>query len=491
VTVRTRYAPSPTGDPHVGNLRTALFSWALARANGGQFVLRIEDTDRKRLVPSSLEAIYWSLRWLGLEWDEGPDRGGPYGPYVQSQKLDRYRQAAEDLIARGRAYRCFCTPERLDRIRAEQAARGQPPGYDGHCRSIPPAEAAERGRAEPHVVRFRMKDEGVTVIDDPVRGQITFENALQDDFVALKSDGFPTYHFGVVIDDHDMEITHALRGDEWISSAPKHVQLYEALDWPSPLYVHLPLILGPDRKKLSKRTGDTALREYADHGYLPDAMVNFLALLGWSLDDKTTIIPPETLARSFSLERVVPNPAVFDIAKLDFLNGHYIRELPEDRWLDLVAEWCDRGLPASVPRPVDREVIAGAAPLLKERVTRLEEVPGLVEFLFGFEAPEYPPEALSERLGGDREAALRVLDEALLALDAVPESRWQRDDVEAAVRGLEERLGMKLRKFVPALYVAEMGRARGIPLFDSLVLLGRERALQRLRTARARLEHQR
>ncbi len=487
--VRTRYAPSPTGDPTIGNIRTALFTWALARANGGTFLLRIEDTDRKRLVETSVQAIYDSLRWLGLEWDEGPGVDGIHAPYFQSQRLPLYEKTAETLIAKGRAYRCFCTAERLDRLRAEQAARKQPPGYDGLCRELEPEASLRRARAAPFVVRFKMNRDGVTVLDDLIRGPVTFENALQDDFVMLKSDGYPTYHLAVVVDDTEMEITHAVRGDEWISSAPKHLQLYEALGWTPTRFAHLPLILGPDKKKLSKRMGDTAILDYRDKGYLPEAMINFLAFLGWSLDDKTSLITIEELAERFSVERVVPNPAVFDIERLDFLNGHYIREMDETRWLTTVADWCDRRLPRSVRRPVDRGVISAVAPLLRERVKRLDQIAPLVEFLFGFEAPEHTAVELADRLAGDYALALAVVDAALLALDPVPEERWEREPIEAAVRGMEAAVSMKLGKFVSVLYVAEMGRGQGIPLFDSLAILGRERSLHRLRTARARLEH--
>jgi glutamyl-tRNA synthetase len=484
--VRTRYAPSPTGDPHVGNIRSALFSWAFARARGGTFLLRIEDTDRNRLIETSTGAIMESLRWLGLDWDEGPEVGGPHAPYFQSQRLPLYRKAAETLIERGRAYRCFCTPERLDQMRAAQAAAKQPPGYDGTCRNLSRDVSDARAKREPFTVRFAMRKEGQTVLEDFVRGQVVFENALQDDFVMLKSDGYPTYHLGVVVDDTEMEISHAIRGDEWISSAPKHIQLYEALGWEPPVWAHLPLILGPDHKKLSKRSGDTALLDYRTNGYLPEALINFLAFLGWSLDDHTSIISIDDLRRSFDLGRVVANPAIFDIERLNFLNGHYIREMPEQHWIEAVAEWCEKGLPASVKRPIDRGIVEKVAPLLRERVARLDEIAPLVEFLFGYDAPEYATSLLTERIG-DTAAAVAVLDTALTHLDAIPEANWDVEHIESALRGLEEALAMKLRKITPVLYVAEMGRSQGIPLFDSLVLLGRERALQRIRTARLRL----
>jgi glutamyl-tRNA synthetase len=488
--VRTRYAPSPTGDPHIGNIRSALFSWAYARAQGGQFLLRIEDTDRNRLVETSVQAIMDSLRWLGIDWDEGPEVGGPHEPYFQSKRLPLYQKSALTLIAQGRAYRCFCTAERLDAMRAAQAAAKKPPGYDGLCRDVPLADSERRAAAERFVVRFKMKREGTTTLHDMIRGDVVFENALQDDFVMLKSDGYPTYHLGVVVDDTEMEITHAIRGDEWISSAPKHIQLYEALGWDAPVWAHLPLILGPDHKKLSKRSGDTAVLDYVTNGYLPEAMINFLSLLGWSLDDHTNIISVDELKEHFDLSRVVPNPAVFDIDRLNFLNGHYIRQMSAERWIETITDWCSRHLPPSVPRPIDAELVARVAPLLAERVARLDEIAPLVEFLFGFEAPEYAPELLAERLGGESEAALKVVDAALLALDAVPAVGWDKEHIESAIRGMEEPVGAKLRKFVSVLYVAEMGRAQGIPLFDSMAILGRERTLARLRTARSHLGHQ-
>jgi len=486
-TVRTRYAPSPTGAPHVGNIRTALFSWLLARSQGGAFIVRIEDTDRARFVPGSVEAILESLRWLGLDWDEGPEVGGPYGPYVQSERLPYYHEVTSRLLAEGVAYRCFCSPERLEQLRAEQQRRKVPPGYDGRCRALSREEAERRAEEEPHVVRFRMPDEGVTILRDAIRGEVVFENALQDDFVILKSDGFPTYHLAAIADDIAMRITHVVRGEEWLSSAPKHIRLYEALGAPQPVWAHLPVILGTDRKKLSKRSGDTSVLEYRDKGYLPEAMINFLALLGWSLDDKTTIIDRNTLIRHFSLERVGANPAIFDLERLNYLNGHYIRALPPGRWEELVAEWCDRDLPPDVPRPVDRGLVSKVAPLLQERVTVLSDIPELLAFLFQREPLEYDAELLVARVAGDRDLAARVLEEALQALGAIPAAEWRRELVEPAIRGLEGRLGLKLRKFVSVLYVAVMGRPQGIPLFDSIEILGRERTLRRLQDALERL----
>jgi glutamyl-tRNA synthetase len=479
--VRTRYAPSPTGDPHIGNIRAALFSWAYARANSGQFLLRIEDTDRNRLQETSLQAIMDSLHWLGIDWDEGPVVGGPHEPYFQSQRLSLYQHAAKRLIEEGKAYRCFCTAERLDQMRKAQQAARQPPGYDGLCRSIPADESERRAEAEPFTVRFKMKREGQTVLHDLIRGDVVFENALQDDFVALKSDGYPTYHLAVVVDDTEMEISHAIRGDEWISSAPKHIQLYEALGYEPPVWAHLPLILGPDHKKLSKRSGDTAVLDYATNGYLPEAMVNFLAFLGWSLDDHTSLVTVDDLKQHFDLVRVVPNPAVFDIERLDFLNGHYIREMDEDRWEATIAEWCGRP-------SIDPDLVAAISPLLRERIRRLDEIGPMTAFLFGDDAPDYPPALLAEKLGQDPTLARRVIQAALPALTAIEPANWDKDTIEAAIRGLEGALALKLRKFVPALYVAIEGSPQGLPLFDSMVILGRPRSLHRLETALATLE---
>ncbi|MGH2632559.1 MAG: glutamate--tRNA ligase, partial [Tepidiformaceae bacterium] len=444
--VRTRYAPSPTGDPHIGNIRAALFSWAFARAHGGQFLLRIEDTDQARLVETSVPAIMESLAWLGIDWDEGPGVGGPHAPYYQSQRLPLYQKTALALIEREQAYRCFCTAERLDQMRKAQAEAHRPPGYDGLCRDIPAAESERRAKHERFVVRFKMKREGQTVLHDLVRGDIVFENALQDDFVALKSDGFPTYHLGVVVDDTEMQITHTIRGDEWISSAPKHIQLYEALGWDAPVWVHLPLILGADKKKLSKRSGDVSTLDYRRQGYLAEAMVNFLALLGWSLDDHTSIVTIQDLKQHFDFSRVVPNPAIFDIDRLNFLNGHYIRAMGDERWLETVADWCDRELPQSVSRPLDPALLFAAAPLLRERVARLDDVAPMTAFLFGDEPMDYEPGLLAEKLGGDAALAVRVLDVALEKLDPVTAAKWDKERIEAAIRAMEEPLAIKLRK---------------------------------------------
>ena len=321
MSVRVRYGPSPTGEPHVGNIRTALFDWLLARRFGGQFIVRIEDTDQSRAVEGTEQLILDALTWLGLDWDEGPDVGGPFGPYRQSERLPLYVEAANRLLDEGKAYRCVCTSERLDALRKSQQKAKLPPGYDRRCRELGLPDN------QPHVVRLAMPLEGDTVVSDYLRGDVSFQNSLLDDHVLLKRDGFPTYHLASVVDDHHMQITHVIRGDEWLSSAPRHVQTYAALGWDEPVWVHLPIIRGPDKGKLSKRHGATSVREYADKGFLPEALLNFLALLGWSRDETTTIMSRDEIVESFDLDGLGLASAMFDIERLSEMNARYIRDL--------------------------------------------------------------------------------------------------------------------------------------------------------------------
>ncbi len=354
IPVRTRYAPSPTGFPHIGNYRTALFEWLAARHTGGKFVLRVEDTDRKRLVPGSIEAIQEGLKWLGLEWDEGPDVGGPYGPYTQSERLDLYRENGEQLIQQGDAYRCYCTEERLAQMRADQEARHQPTGYDRRCRYLTPEQrAANEAEGLPSVVRFAAPIEGTTTYHDFLRGDITFDNSTIDDMILLKSDGYPTYNFANIIDDHLMDITHVIRGEEYISSAPRYAQVYRAFGWEEPTVIHVPLVLGPDRSKLAKRHGAVPLLDYRDKGYLPEAICNFLLLLGWSYDDKKEFFTREEMIEAFDDRRIGTSPAIFDVTRLDWFNGHYIRALAPERLTELALPFLLQGLPEDVAATVD------------------------------------------------------------------------------------------------------------------------------------------
>ena len=329
--VRVRYAPSPTGLPHVGNVRTALFNWLFARRSNGAFIVRVEDTDQNRLVRDAVDGILESLRWLDLDWDEGPEVGGPYGPYMQSERLPIYQEAAQDLIRRGHAFYCICSPERLQELRSQQTKERKNPGYDGKCLSLTDRELrAYRDAGNVPVVRFKMVRDDTITVDDIVRGRVGWNSNLVDDFVILKSDGFPTYHLANVLDDHHMKISHVLRAEEWLSSTPRHLALYRALGLEPPLFGHLPMILGPDRSKLSKRHGATSLLEYRDMGYLPETLTNFMALLGWSLDDRTEILDRPALVEVFSLDRVVKSGAIFNIDKLEWMNGIYIRSLAFD-----------------------------------------------------------------------------------------------------------------------------------------------------------------
>ncbi|NOX37184.1 MAG: glutamate--tRNA ligase [Calditrichaeota bacterium] len=393
-TVRVRFAPSPTGYLHVGGLRTALYNFLFARHHQGVLVLRIEDTDRSRYVPGAVENLIKTLKWTGITYDEGPDIGGPFGPYVQSQRIELYREHARKLVEMGRAYYCFCTPERLEKMRQEQIARKQPPKYDGTCRRLSPEDVAQKLKEGiPHVIRLKMPLEGETSFEDIIRGTVTFQNALIDDQVLLKSDGYPTYHLANVVDDHYMKITHVIRGEEWLPSVPKHLQIYDAFGWEVPKMAHLPLLLNPDRSKLSKRQGDVAVEDYMAKGYLPEALVNFVALLGWNPGTEQEIFSMDELIAQFSLERVNKAGAVFDIQKLNWMNGVYIRKLPEDRLVEFLTPFLERGgydvsdkartrkIILAVYKSIDKgEDIVEAARIFFQETVEIEE-PEAREFL--------------------------------------------------------------------------------------------------------------
>jgi glutamyl-tRNA synthetase len=480
MTVRVRFAPSPTGIPHVGNIRTALFNWLFARHEGGSFLLRVEDTDQARLVTEALDAILESLRWLGLNWDEGPEAGGPYGPYFQSQRLEHYHRAADELIAKDAAYKCYCSPERLDQVRAEQQRRKEPPRYDRRCRFLSEAECAqEEAKGTTPVVRFKTPLDGVTEFDDVVRGHVAFENATLDDFVLLKSDGFPTYHLANVVDDHMMEITHVLRAEEWLPSTPRHLLLYAALGFAPPTFAHLPMILGPDRAKLSKRHGAVSLLEYKRQGYLPEAMFNFLGLLGWSLDDHTEIISRDEFIRHFSLDRIVKNPAIFDVEKLTWMNGVYLRQLPPGRVAELLTERLEEDLPSDVPRSLDRDYVLRIVPLIQERIKRLDEAVSLTAFFFVEGPLDYSTATLlGKGFAAKPDEARHALEAAITGLSNL--ERWEHDALEGVLRPLAEELGLKAGDLFMLLRVAVTGQTATPPLFETMEVLGRDRCLARL-----------
>jgi glutamyl-tRNA synthetase len=499
MTVRVRFAPSPTGKLHVGSVRTVLFGWLFARKMGGQFVLRIEDTDQARYQPEAIPSIVDGLRWLGLDWDEGPSLeelqrfgvphaekyavGGPYGPYVQSERLDQYRQVAAELIERGLAYRCNCSPERLERVREEQRARKLPIGYDRHCRDLPPGAVSAD---EPHVVRLKVPLTGQTIVRDAIRGDIVFDNATQDDQVLLKSDGFPTYHLAVVVDDHTMQITHVTRGDEWIPSSPKRVLIFHALGWEPPLYCHLPLVNGTDGHKLSKRHGSTSVDQFRAQGYLPEAMLNFLAFLGWAPGegDEREIFGREELIQRFDLFRVNTAPAVFSYDKLDWMNGVYIRDLSPDELLErLLPVWQAAGL---VDDPCSAEMRARLRiliPLVQERLKRLTEVVELTRPLF--QEIETPP---VEMLVGKKmtpQESLEALRRARAFLASV--DPFEAGAMEQPLRDLAEELGVKAGALFGILRWATTNQPVSPPLFGSFEFMGRGRVLARLDAAEAAL----
>jgi len=469
--VRVRFAPSPTGYPHLGNIRTALFNWVFARHNNGIFILRIEDTDVARRVEGATEVILESLRWLGLNWDEGP--------YFQSQRLELYGEAADTLLKQGLAYRCYCSPKRLESMRQEQMKRKQPPGYDRHCRNLTQKECAEQEASGViPVVRFKSPTEGQTSFDDLLRGQIVFENSTLDDFVLLKSDGYPTYHLANIVDDHLMEISHVLRADEWLSSTPRHVLLYQALGWQPPQFAHLPMILGPDRSKLSKRHGATAITEYREQGYLPEAMFNFLALLGWSLDDKTELLTKDEIVKNFSLERISRTAAVFNKDKLEWMNGVYIRSLSIEEFCRRAMPFLEKCLPAEVERPLDTAYILRMAPLVQERARRMAEVPSLSDFFF-VDKLEYDSGLLLGKINKvEASKSLKVSVEKMSGL-----KNWDAASLEAIFRPLADELKLKTGVFFGLLRVAVTGRTAAPPLFQTMGVLGKERCLKRLKTA--------
>jgi glutamyl-tRNA synthetase len=462
-TVRVRYAPSPTGALHLGGARTALFNYLFARQKGGQFLLRIEDTDRARLIPGSQAQIEEGLRWLGMTWDETP--------LVQSERKALYQQAAGGLLESGAAYRCFCTPQRLEQMRAEQRARHEPERYDRRCRSIPSDESERRAAAgERFVVRQAMPTQGTTTLQDLVMGTVTFRNETLDDHVLLKSDGFPTYHLAFAVDDHAMRISHIIRGDGWLPSAPKHLLLFQAFNWLPPAFAHLPLVLGPDKKPLAKRHGAKDVLEYRDAGYLPEAVDNFIAFLGWSPGTDQDIFTMEQLIQAFDLSKIQASPAVANLERLDWLNGQFIRRLTPDELASRLA---------SLMPAVSVEALTPLIPLVQERLRSLSEAPDMLRFFF--EDPDtYRPEQLIPK-GRDAAATATALQDAAASLRALTD--WTPASIEAALRAQAERTGWSSRDLFMALRVAVTGRTVTPPLIESISRLRKDTVLNRLERA--------
>jgi glutamyl-tRNA synthetase len=473
-TVRVRFAPSPTGYLHVGGARTALFNWLFARKYNGAFLLRIEDTDRKRYEPEAVGNILESLRWLGLEWDEGPEVGGDYGPYYQSQRLDLYQKYAQQLVDSGHAYRCYCSAERLALMREEQRRRGEPNvGYDRHCRYLTAKQRDEyEAQGVVPVVRLKVPLEGQTSFHDVLHGDTTVDNASLDDLVLLKSDGYPTYHLANVVDDTLMQITHIMRADEWLPSIPKHILLYQAFGWEPSVFAHLPIILSPTGKgKLSKRHGGVAVREFRQEGYLPEAMVNFLALVGWAYDDKTEFFTRQELIEKFSLEGVSKSPAAFSYDKLEWMNGVYVRQLGTDDLAErLLSVLTGAGLPA------DLTTVRRIVPLVQERLKKLADVVEWADFFFVDRITYDPALLVGKKMTVEESlAALRKARETLAALPDFEEAT-----LEEALRALVEELSLKARQLFGIIRMAVTGKKVAPPLFGTLSILGQERTLERL-----------
>ena len=496
--VRVRYAPSPTGRQHIGGIRTALFNYFFARANGGTFILRIEDTDRERSTSEALDDLYSTLEWLGIEYDEGPGKDGGYGPYVQSEREQLYRDKAAELVKAGKAYPCFCSAERLEVLRAEQKSSKKNIGYDRHCRGISPDEAAARIEAgEKHVIRLKVPLEGKTVFNDIILGQTGRKNKdINPDPVILKSDGFPTYHLANVIDDHAMGITHIMRAQEWIPSGPLHVLIYEAFGWEPPIYCHLPMVMGKDGQKLSKRHGSTAVSDFRKKGYLPEALVNFVSLLGWSYDDSREFFSMDDLCRLFSLEKINKSPAVFDYKKLDWFNGQYIRmKDPEELKNLLLPILSADGIISNPPTPQQIEVFNGAFPVIRERLKLLNDVSPMLKFLFTDPGTGNPEEAVPKKM--DAAGAARALGYALDLLEnaAAPPSvddkeackQWD-EQQEALFRETAEAKGMKIGAMLQPLRLAVTASRVSPPLFPAIRLLGLEESIKRIKRLKSTLE---
>ena len=484
--VRVRFAPSPTGKLHIGGARTAIYNWAFARANGGTFILRIDDTDPTRSTDENTQVILRAMRWLGLDWDEGPEVGGDYGPYFQTERLDVYRDAARRLVDEGRAYYCFCTPEKLEADRKAAQERHDPfQGYQRTCRDIDPAEAQRRvDEGEPYTIRIKVpQDRGDVVVHDAVHGDVTFNARELDDFIIFRSDGTPTYNFATVVDDADMGITHILRGDDHLSNTPRQVMVYEALGAPVPVFAHISMILGADGKKLSKRHGATSVEEYRDAGYLSDAFVNYLALLGWALDGETTIVPRDVLASRFSLDHVSKNPATFDPEKLDWVNGQYLQAMDDATFSSevLMPQLVAAGLEADGAPAHDSAWYDLLSSLLKPRTTLAPQVVEKARFLYEGDEVTFDEKSVSKNIA--KEGVSACLEAAREALQAIDADAWRADAIDAALEELPERLGVGKRKVFQAVRVAECGNQVSPPLGASMELLGRDASLARLTRA--------
>ena len=473
--VRVRFAPSPTGYVHVGSLRTALYNYLFARHHQGRFVLRIEDTDQSRYVEGAVENLLETLRWAGLDYDEGPEKGGPYGPYFQSQRKEIYHEHVQQLLDKDAAYPCFCSEETLNAMREEQQKKGLPVMYDGRCRNIPKEEALERMKSEPHVIRLKVPRTGNTMVKDIIRGDVSFENALIDDQILLKSDGFPTYHLANVVDDHLMKISHVIRGEEWLPSTPKHILLYRAFGWQEPQFAHLPLLLNPDRTKLSKRQGDVAVEDYRAKGFLPQALVNFVALLGWNKGDDQEIFSLEELIKYFSLERVNKAGAVFDVHKLEWMNGHYIRSIAENEYLRIGEEWLKKLNLDTGDTQKNRLILQAVRPALN----KFADLPQKTTVFFK-DALEYDEQAKEWLAKPESKEILKIMIEELAQTDELTVESFK-----TLMKTVQKRSGQKGKDLWMPVRAAITGETHGPDLGIVLTVIGKRKVEQFLKQALA------
>jgi glutamyl-tRNA synthetase len=468
-TVRTRIAPSPTGDPHVGTAYIALFNLCFARQHGGQFILRIEDTDQVRSTRESEQQIYDALRWLGIEWDEGPDVGGPHGPYRQSERGEIYKKYSDELVTKGHAFPCFCSAERLDQVRAEQMANKETPRYDGHCMHIAPQDAQQRVAAgEPHVIRMKMPTEGVCKVPDLLRGEVEIPWDRMDMQVLMKTDGLPTYFLANVVDDHLMGITHVLRGEEWLPSAPKLIQLYEYFGWEQPQLVYMPLLRNPDKSKLSKRKNPTSVKFYERMGFLPEAMLNYLGRMGWSMPDEREKFTLAEMIEHFDISRVSLGGPIFDLEKLSWLNGQWLRELPVERFAAEVQKWA-----------LNPEYLMQIAPHVQGRVETFSQIAPLASFFFSGAVPLDAKLFEHKKLSPDQvRQALQLL---LWKLEAL--RQWNKENITAIIQNVAAALDLKLRDLMPLIFPAITGQASSVSVLDAMEILGPDLSRFRMRQA--------
>lgn len=476
-TVRVRFAPSPTGNLHIGGARTALFNWLFARHYGGSFILRIDDTDLARSTEESTRGILSALRWLGIDWDEGPVVGGPYGPYFQSQRLNIYKDMAQQLIDQGKAYYCYCSPEELAQRRKEAMAQGRAPKYDGRCRDLTPQERKKK-EAEgcKPTIRLRIPDSGETIVHDLFRGDVAFANDVLDDFIIIKSNGMPAYNFACVVDDAQMHITHIVRAEEHLSNTPRQIMVYQALGYPLPVFAHVSMILAPDRSKLSKRHGATSVEEFRDSGYLPGALINYLALLGWAPEGEDEIFSLPELVNQFSMERVGKTAAVYDIKKLTWMNGHYLNEEDLDHVIELVIPYFRKK--SLIPENLNQEemdYLKQVVAAVRTRVKTLAEVADAAEYFY---TDDFSYDEKGVRKHFRKENAAEYLKKAREKLAAL--QTFNLETTEAAYRELSEELGVKAGQIIHPTRLALSGRTMGPGLFDIMVILGKEKTLERM-----------